>query len=947
MKRSKDTFEVFGKVSYARTGQPAANLKVIAKDLDIIGKDDLLGTVKTNKAGEFHVKFSCSDFNDLSVFDRRPDLYVEVYDENDKLVTTTREAVIRNAGARQEINVLIPGGEEPGSEGFKVGGTAVDRRVFNKLNEKHLLEITKLAKNPDEKADAAKILEKLSPELALSRLKEQQCFTPLTDFILATAKLKKFKRETFLEIEEIFFLPQPHFAAVVYTCGNFTITYQNSGPDAIPLTDTAEDIIEPGTGVVVGTTVAGNGVPNYIEKLCYWLNNAYATYTNAPFSLAPPITPINVDVSGTSFGSAWCPNNMNIAINLNDDLLAAVSTHELMHLIQCQYRSSGSGDWDSGMTEGGATFGEDVVFDTHNRYIVEASTSVGGNGTLLRPEASLFDSSMRYKLSLFIKYISEQQSANVAAGNEPAIGVETYRILLEHFDAGGYTHAALRTAINALPWRQRFDNFSFLDSARLDEVNSETLLGNFWAALYLKDLGIENPDRRFDFMEDEENASWDNIFAGANLVDTMGAVALTSTGTVSPFGGTVVLGAGTGSSVSSYGARYYRVDIDSGVDTFRISFNSSTTGTRPIIQLILVEDGNVVRDIIRTDRSNYERTIANLRNGNLLDHVIVIVAGTDAAITYSLVADTSPAMPDVMITRWHHVAGTAYEIDSFGWAWTWVSPDIWVDNNGDGTPDQVYFSQNNQLYVRLRNQGNADATGITVEVFYQDASDYLQDSQWVPVQNTAGVTQTLTGLTLAAGATNQWSLDWAPVNTVAGSDHFCTKVVVTVPGDPNTDNKRLVSNFHVVNPYATKKEFVDVAVRRLVQGEDPNYRFDVIPRGMKDFQVSKMDQQLAEAREVKQGEEVMDQFRIRKVKTRVHDVISLNEIPVPYATKGCSCCGDPSVHDRPDIRGDYETHPDALPPGMANFPMVTIATVSNGEVIGGNTFMLKDEKPKG
>ena len=48
-----------------------------------------------------------------------------------------------------------------------------------------------------------------------------------------------------------------------------------------------------------------------------------------------------------------------------------------------------------------------------------------------------------------------------------------------------------------------------------DETNSETLLGNFWLACYLKDFGAGVPDRRFDFMEDEENATWDTISLAA------------------------------------------------------------------------------------------------------------------------------------------------------------------------------------------------------------------------------------------------------------------------------------------------------------------------------------------------------------------------------------------------------------------------------------------------
>ena len=50
----------------------------------------------------------------------------------------------------------------------------------------------------------------------------------------------------------------------------------------------------------------GNGVPDYIEKLGFWLENAYSLYTNPPFSMRDPVTAgrIPVSVTGTSAGSA-------------------------------------------------------------------------------------------------------------------------------------------------------------------------------------------------------------------------------------------------------------------------------------------------------------------------------------------------------------------------------------------------------------------------------------------------------------------------------------------------------------------------------------------------------------------------------------------------------------------------------------------------------------------
>jgi hypothetical protein len=695
----------------------------------------------------------------------------------------------------------------------------------------------------------------------------------------------------------------------------------------------------PGTATVVGTTAAGNGVPDYIEKLCFWLENALAVYTNPPFSLRNPAAggKIPVNVAGTSPGFAG-GGTMTIGRNLNDDLLAAVPTHELMHLIQELYEGAGtSGSWNNGMVEGGAVFGEDVVFDTHNRYIVQATTA----GTLWSPNTSLNASSARCYLALFLKYISEQQSSRINPGDEPSIGVETYRALLERFDADGYTDGAFETAVGALPWYQSFFNFGYLDPARLDETSSETLLGNFWAACYFKDLGtpvmIDGvAERRFDFMEDEENATWDTIFTGANTVTTLGAAALTSTNTLNA-GGNITLSSGTGGSVSPFAARFYKVNVAGGVDTLRVDFTAGAAFTRPIVQILLIEPGNVVRDILRSDRTSWSRTIANARGGTSLDHILIIVAGTDTGGAFTLTTQTVAAAPDVMVTRWHHRGGRHYEIDSFGWAWTWASPDIWVDTNNDGVADdEVFFNTNNKLFIRLRNQGHADAAGISVQFWYQDASPGLSDAAWLPVRNAAGITQSLSGLALAAGATSQWSVDWSPAPSGA-SQHFCVRAVINAPGDPNTDNKRCLNNFG--NVVAAGPYWIDLSILRRSGRTGENFRLDVIPRTNGRWFASAADIERVRKTHVEPGGEVTDVIRIRK-RARVEHVKGNAKItPAFLGKRPCPTLAGHSRRElRPDPFGHYPTDLRALPPGMEKADLITIAHVIVGKVIGGFTW---------
>lgn len=942
LKKGSNKYVLYGRVSYCTSNRPAEKVRVVAMDADLFF-DDKLGEAITNDDGQFKIEYDTSKFRDL--FERDPDIYLLIYDSKGKLLTSTRDSVIRNIKQKvHEINVLLPGSgpgaHEPESVEL-VGGIPVDRKAFGKIDSKAILDIAEKAlqaKKPD--PETIKILDTLSPKLHPDNLKRQFSGTPLVIFLWNAAHKRQMRREDLLKLEEIFFRYSPYAGYATYDTTNFTFTYQTSGSDQPPADDTGGNITMPGTGAIVGTTTGGNGVPDYVEKVGFWLENALATYTNAPFNLQNPATggKIPVDIAYTSFSGFTSPTgSMTVSNDLNDDLLAAVPTHELMHLIQYLYEAAGtSGIWYGGMLEGGAVLGEDVVFDTHNRYIVQAT----GGGILGSPNTSL--TGWSYHLALFLKYISEQQSSNVHPGDEPTIGVETYKALLEKFNTDGHTTAALESAIHQLPWYQKFYKFSYLDAAKLDETNSETLLGNFWLACYLKDFGVGVPDRRFDFMEDEEDATWDTIFLGSDTVSTLGSVSLTSTNTLNT-GGSLTLNSGAGGSVSAFAARFYKVNVDSAVDTLRVDFTATAGFTRPIIQIVLVEAGNVVRDIIRSDKTTFSKTIANAGSSTNLDHICIVVAGTDTGGSYSLAVQDTAASPDVMVTRWHHTAGTHYEIDSYGWAWTWVSPDIWVDNDSNGLADsEVYFNQNNQLFIRLRNQGHADASGIEVQFWYQDASGGLHDGSWMQVTNTSGVIQTLSGLNLAAGATDMWSVDWAPAPS-GGSHHFCVRAAVTVPGDPNTDNKRVLSNFGNV---IAAGPYFDLPLLRRIPWVYEELNIDVIPRTYKKWFVSAVDRILASRKLVRRGEEVVDIFRIRHRSDLITQKQGTIKADPQFAlkTRYASIAGASRIEARPDPFGHYPTDPRALPPGLENVPLITVAHIVDGKPEGGFTFAIREKK---
>src|SRR4029077_15515499 len=213
--------------------------------------------------------------------------------------------------------------------------------------------------------------------------------------------------------------------------------------------------------------------------------------------------------------------------------------------------------------------------------------------------------------------------------------------------------------------------------------------------------------------------------------------------------------------------------------------------TSRIFQIALIDEDGVVRDIHRSDKASYSKFLTNFRSGKRLSKILCAVSGCETGGSFTVSASSASAAPDIMVTRWNTALKNEYEIDSRNWSWTWVSPAIWVDNDNDGIADGVvFFNFDNKLHIRLHNKGNAPASGVSVSFFYQDASGGLSDASWLPVQDTNGVTQVLTGLSLADGHSNAFVGNWSPAPSGA-SQHFCVRAIVS-SSDPNTDNKRVL-----------------------------------------------------------------------------------------------------------------------------------------------------------
>jgi hypothetical protein len=100
-------FRISGRVVDRQTGAGLSGVMVRAYDKDLLF-DDLLGTATTGADGGFELRYSESDFREL--FERRPDVYLSLYDGPGKFLLHTKDAIRWNAGTDETFEVQIDRG---------------------------------------------------------------------------------------------------------------------------------------------------------------------------------------------------------------------------------------------------------------------------------------------------------------------------------------------------------------------------------------------------------------------------------------------------------------------------------------------------------------------------------------------------------------------------------------------------------------------------------------------------------------------------------------------------------------------------------------------------------------------------------------------------------------------------------------------------------------------
>jgi predicted flap endonuclease-1-like 5' DNA nuclease len=106
-KANKDkVFRIYGKVVEKQTGDGIPNLTVSAFDKDVFF-DDSLGSVRTDKNGNFEIRYSSKDFKEL-LSGKRPNIYLTVADTRGKVIHSTKEWVRYKAREKEGFLIKIP-----------------------------------------------------------------------------------------------------------------------------------------------------------------------------------------------------------------------------------------------------------------------------------------------------------------------------------------------------------------------------------------------------------------------------------------------------------------------------------------------------------------------------------------------------------------------------------------------------------------------------------------------------------------------------------------------------------------------------------------------------------------------------------------------------------------------------------------------------------------------
>lgn len=621
------------------------------------------------------------------------------------------------------------------------------------------------------------------------------CATPALAAVTAARESGRLSPASLMAIERLL-ANAADGPALAFDAPPFRILYWIEGAAAVVDDTTVAFVNNPGSRDPIGQ-VGGGTRPTYVERVLFWARRALAVYSNPPFSLpADPkreSEPIEVTLhpgspQAGSSTQVWLPHRAN------DDLIGSFTCHEMFHVMQFRYpvvhrrwrgEALTEGTWGGALHEGGAVFAEDFLADRVNRYLHEAgATRCNQNGLLALPDQSL-DSS-RYKASLFWRYLAEQSSPAGASPPDP----RSYRVILEACVAGDDATDDVARAVRDVFGPRPLLGMRYIAGNAGDVIVSESLLGNFAAACYLKDRLRDESDGRFTLRENDAGILWSSIYAAEAPITTVPGVALAGRATIAAGHPPAKLVA----TLLPLGERYFEIEVAPGVENLEVAVISTAGRESFLSQIVQLTDAGDLLDIHRSDRAHFVKYLPVRRAGGVLRTIGVILTGLRATHEVKVLVRAGSPRANVSITGWNCAPGTEYEEEPRA-PWLWHSADLWAESSTVTGQRTLARGRPASLYVRLRNRGTAAAQDVDVFLDVQSARDpaMLSADRWRPLPGAA--VPALRGLALAPWETSMWPVS---LNVPDGdaSDALCVRAVVSGGGLPGR-HQRAMSMFEV------------------------------------------------------------------------------------------------------------------------------------------------------
>jgi hypothetical protein len=273
------------------------------------------------------------------------------------------------------------------------------------------------------------------------------------------------------------------------------------------------------------------------------------------------------------------------------------------------------------------------------------------------------------------------------------------------------------TDIDFLP--DSYVNFIYSDMKK-DVYNDDTVFGNFVLATACLLLAQAPIDSRFNF--GSYQASLPKPPATSNKLSSQMPVIF------------------QGSLLTECSMAFHVLNLDSDVSNVAVSFQGDigATSAKSLLQIVLLDASDTIIDVIKTDKSQYDRTIG-LR-GATVKKILIALANckkpsNSNGFEYVFQATAAKSACDVMITRWNRPVGREL-VDSMNVSWD--TPDIWLTSDDPAIGRDIIDVQNETdwsiVHVQLHNFGNQDAQQVRVNLYFQTGSFSPSDADWQAMQ---------------------------------------------------------------------------------------------------------------------------------------------------------------------------------------------------------------------